>query len=122
MEKIKSYINEMVKVCEDRKAEMQEHFANYLFEDFLSTKAEKCHKNEMFLSFYKTIQSSLDENTKGELIEYLASEKDRYVTLRLKNNPINFTTNPMTNLVRLWNFEVYAELIKHIDTILFRYC
>ena len=121
MEKIKSYINEMVKVCEDRKAEMQEHFANYLFEDFLSTKAERYHKNEMLLSFYKTIQSSLDEVTKVDLAEYLTNEKEKYFNSRLKNNPINFSTNPMTNLVRLWNFEVYAELIKHIDTILLRY-
>ena len=121
MEKIKRYVDGMVESFERTKSESINYFETFNFEDFLSLKAERHYKNEELLSFFTNIQSNLDSVSKEEFTEYLTTIKQGYVNTRLKNNPINFSTNPMTNMVRLWKFEVYAELIKHIDIMLIRY-
>lgn len=121
MEKIKAYVDSMVEDCRKVKDEIENYFPVHDFEDFLVLKTEKYFKNDELLSFFTTIQMNLDDTTKEELIEYFTTIKKGYEKTRLTNNPINFSTNPMTNMVRLWRFEVYAELIKHIDIMLVRY-
>ena len=121
MEKIKSYVDGMVEDCKKVKDRIEKNFSVYDFEDFLALKAERYFKNEELLSFFTNIQINLNNTTKEELVEYFTTIKLGYTNTRLKNNPINFSTNPMTNMVRLWKFEVYAELIKHIDIMLNRY-
>ena len=121
MEKIKTYVDSMVEDCKKIKDRIEKNFSVYDFEDFLALKAEKYFKNEELLSYFTNIQINLDNTTREELIEYFTTTKLGYTNTRLKNNPINFSTNPMTNMVRLWRFEVYAELIKHIDIMLVRY-
>ena len=121
MEKIKVYVDSMVEDCKRVKDEIENYFPVHDFEDFLALKAERYFKNDEILSFFTTIQINLNNTTREELIEYFTTTKIGYTNTRLKNNPINFSTNPMTNMVRLWRFEVYAELIKHIDIMLFRY-
>lgn len=121
MEKIKAYVDSMVEDCRKVKDEIENYFPVHDFEDFLALKAERYFKNDEILSFFTNIQLNLNNATREELIEYLTSIKVVYTNTRLKNSPINFSTNPMTNMVRLWRFEVYAELIKHIDIMLVRY-
>jgi hypothetical protein len=121
MEKIKAYVDSMVEDCRKVKDEIENYFPVHDFEDFLALKAERYFKNDELLSFFTNIQLNLDDTTREELIEYLTSIKVVRTHIRLKNNPINFSTNPMTNMVRLWRFEVYAEVIKHIDIMLVRY-
>ena len=121
MEKIKAYVDSMVEDCKKVKDEIENYFPVHDFEDFLALKAEKYFKNDELLSFFTTIQMNLNNTTREELIEYFTTTKLGYTNTRLKNNPINFSTNPMTNMVRLWRFEVYAELIKHIDIMLIRH-
>ena len=121
MKKIKGYVDAMVESGKDNKAEFEKYFTQYNFEDFLSMKAERYFKNEQILSLFTNIQSSIDDISKEELIKNLETIKKGYEKTRLTNNPINFSTNPITNMVRLWHFEVYAELIKHIDIMLNRY-
>lgn len=121
MEKIKTYVDSMVEDCRKIKDEIENYFPVHDFEDFLALKAERYFKNDELLSFFTNIQINLNNTTREELIEYLTSIKIVRTHTRLKNNPINFSTNPMTNMVRLWRFEVYAEVIKHIDIMLVRY-
>jgi hypothetical protein len=121
MEKIKAYVDSMVEDCRRVKDEIENYFPVHDFEDFLALKAERYFKNDELLSFFTTIQMNLNDTTKEELIEYFTTIRKGYEKTRLTNNPINFSTNPMTNMVRLWRFEVYAELIKHIDIMLARY-
>lgn len=121
MEKIKVYVDSMVEDCRKVKDEIENYFPVHDFEDFLALKAERYFKNDELLSFFTNIQINLNNTTREELIEYLTSIKVVRTHTRLKNNPINFSTNPMTNMVRLWRFEVYAEVIKHIDIMLVRY-
>ena len=120
MEKIKEYVDAMVEKCKDVKWDIDNYLPVHDFEDFLTLKAEKYFKNDELLSFFTTIQISIKNNevSKAELINYLETIKKGYIDTRLKNNPINFSTNPMTNMVRLWRFEVYSELIKYIDIML----
>ena len=121
MEKIKAYVDSMVEDCRKVKDEIENYFPVHDFEDFLALKAERYFKNDELLSFFTTIQINFNDTTKEELIEYFTTIRKGYEKTRLINNPINFSTNPMTNMVRLWRFEVYAELIKHIDIMLVRY-
>ena len=121
MEKIKAYVDSMVEDCRKVKDEIENYFPVHDFEDFLALKAERYFKNDEILSFFTNIQLNLDDTTREELIEYFTTIRKGYEKTRLTNNPINFSTNPMTNMVRLWRFEVYAELIKHIDIMLIRY-
>lgn len=120
MEKIKEYVDAMVENCKSIKLDIDNYLPVHDFEYFLTLKAERYFKNDELLSFFTTIQLSIKDNevTKDELIIYLETIKKGYIDTRLKNNPINFSTNPMTNMVRLWKFEVYADLIKHIDIML----
>lgn len=123
MEKIKRYVDGMIESFDRTKGESINYFETFNFEDFLSLKAERYYKNEELLSFFTNIQLSIENNdvTKEELITNLETIRKGYEKTRLVNDPINFSTNPMTNMVRLWKFEVYAELIKHIDVMLNRY-
>ena len=121
MEKIKRYVDGMIESFDRTKGESINYFETFNFEDFLSLKAERYYKNEELLSFFTNIQLNIDSISKEEFTEYLETIRKGYEKTRLVNNPINFSTNPMTNMVRLWKFEVYAELIKHIDIMLIRY-
>lgn len=121
MDKIKTYVDSMVENGKRVKEEIENYFPVHDFEDFLALKAERYFKNDEILSFFTNIQLNLNSVTKEEFKEYLTTIKQGYVNTRLKNDPINFSTNPMTNMVRLWRFEVYAELIKHIEVMLCRY-
>ena len=121
MDKIKTYVDSMVEKGKRVKEEIENYFPVHDLEDFLALKAEKYFKNDELLSFFTNIQLNLDDTTREELIEYFTTIRKGYEKTRLTNNPINFSTNPMTNMVRLWRFEVYAELIKHIDIMLVRY-
>ena len=121
MDKIKTYVDSMVENGKRVKEEIENYFPVHDFEDFLALKAERYFKNDEILSFFTNIQLNLNNTTRAELIEYFTTIRKGYEKTRLTNNPINFSTNPMTNKVRLWRFEVYAELIKHIDVMLCRY-
>ena len=121
MDKIKTYVDSMVENGKRVKEEIENYFPVHDFEDYLALKAERYFKNDELLSFFTTIQINLNNTTREELIEYFTTIRKGYEKTRLTNNPINFSTNPMTNMVRLWRFEVYAELIKHIDVMLCRY-
>ena len=114
MEKIKAYIDSMVEDGKRVKDNLEKDFTNYGVEFFLTHKAEILFKNDKVLSFFTYIQSSIDDISKEELINYFETIRKGYEKTRLTNNP-------MTNMVRLWDFEVYAELIKHIDIMLNRY-
>ena len=118
MKKIKSYVDAMVADRKKVQSDLANDFFKYNFEDFLSLKTERNYKNEELLSFFTNIQLNLDSISKEEFTEYLTTIRKGYEKTRLVNNPINFSTNPMTNIVRLWKFEVYADLIKHIDIML----
>lgn len=121
MDKIKTYVDSMVENGKRVKEEIENYFPVHDFEDFLALKAERYFKNDEILSFFTNIQLNLNNTTRAELIEYFTTIRKGYEKTRLTNNPINFSTNPMTNMVRLWRFEVYAELIKHIEVMLCRY-
>lgn len=121
MDKIKAYVDSMVENGKRVKEEIENYFPVHDFEDFLALKAERYFKNDEILSFFTNIQLNLNNTNRAELIEYFTTIRKGYEKTRLTNNPINFSTNPMTNMVRLWRFEVYAELIKHIDVMLCRY-
>ena len=121
MEKIKAYVDSMVEDCRKVKDEIENYFPVHDFEDFLALKAERYFKNDEIFSFFTNIQINLNNTTREELIEYFTTIRKGYEKTRQTNYPINFSTNPMTNMVRLWRFEVYAELIKHIDIMLILY-
>ena len=119
MEKIISYVKAKTKKCLANQENYQNDFNDCEFGDFLSSLAEKHYKNEKMLEIFKQINHiSICSVSKEELVDYLETAKKGYVKARLQNNPVNFSTNPMANLMRLWDFEFYGEMIKEIDILL----
>ena len=118
MKKITSYVKAKIEKCLAIHDEYQDDFHYIAFGQFLSSSAEKHYKNEKMLAFFRNLNDSIGGVTKEELVEYLETTKKGYVKARLQNNPLNFSTNPMANLIRLWDFEFYAEMIREIDILL----
>lgn len=116
MKKITSYVEAKTEKCLAIRDEYLDDFHDCKFGSFLSSLAEKHYKNEKMLEFFQNI--SIVNVTKEELVEYLETIRKRYVKVRLQNNPVIFSTNPMSNLIRLWDFEFYSEMIKEIDILL----
>lgn len=120
MKKITSYVKAKTEKYLAIHDEYQDEFHHCEFGNFLSSLAEKHYKNEKMLAYFQNLNASIADVTKEELAEYLETTKKGYVKARLQNNPVNFSTNPMANLIRLWDFEFYGELIKEIDILLSR--
>ena len=119
MKKFNEYVKAMVEKCEVVKDDLQDDFHLGSIGDFLALSIEKYYKNERLLSFFKTIQSGVNDGAnREEVIEYLVTTRQGYEKARLQNNPVNFSTNPMLNLMRLWDFELLAEYIKHTNILL----
>ena len=119
MKKFNEYVKTMVEKCEVTKDDLQDDFHLDSIGDFLAMSIEKYYKNERLLSFFKTIQSGVNDGAnRKEVIEYLTTTRQGYEKVRLQNNPVNFSTNPMLNLMRLWDFELLAEYIKYTNILL----
>lgn len=118
MKKVISYVKAKTEKLLAIHDDYQDEFHYNEFGDFLSSSAEKHYKNKKMLEYFQNLNTSIGGVTKKELVEYLETTKKGYVKARLQNNPVNFSTNPMANLIRLWDFEFYGELIKEIDILL----
>ena len=119
MENIKKYVEKMCEKYYVTKDDLNNDFGNEGFEHFLTFSAEKYYKIEQMLAFFKDINDHInDDATKDELINSLEATKTRCVNARLHNDPISFSTNPILNLIRLWEFEIHAQKIKQIDILL----
>jgi hypothetical protein len=118
MEKIEEYIKGMCEKCYVIKNKLNDEFGYEEFDFFLTDRAEKYYKNEKMLEFFQNLNASIGNVKKEEFVDYLETTKKRYVKARLQNNPVNFSTNPMANLIQLWDFEFYGEMIKEIDILL----
>ena len=118
MDNIKRYVNSMCEKCHVTKDDLDNDFGNDEFEIFLTLSAEKYYKNNKMLKFFENIKIYIDETSKEDLKEFLETSRNKYVKIRLQSHPINFSTSPMVNVVRLWDFEFGAEMIKQIDILL----
>ena len=119
MKKFNEYVKTMVEKCLVVKDDLQDDFHLDSIGDFLALSVEKYYKNERLLSFFKTIQSVVNEcENRDEVIEYLETKRKGYERTRLQDNPINFSTNPMLNLMFLWDFELLTEYIKYTNILL----
>ena len=119
MKKFNEYVEAMIEKYEVIKDELQDDFHFNPFGDFLTMSGEIYYKNGKLLSFFKNIKSGVNAGTnKEEVIDYLVTTRQKYEKARLQDNPVNFSTNPMANLIRLWHFELLVEYIKHINIML----
>ena len=108
----------MCEKCNVIKDNLDDDFGYEEFDFFLTNNAEKYYKNDKLLKFFENINIYIDETSKEELKEFLETSRNKYVKFRLQSNPINFSTNPITNVVRFWDFEFGADMIKQIDILL----
>ena len=118
MEKIEEYIKGMCEKCYVIKNKLNDEFGYEDFAFFLTDRANKYYKNDKMLKLFENLKIYIGEISKEELKEFLETSRDKYVKIRLQSNPINFSTNPIANIVRLWDFELGSEMIKQIDILL----
>ncbi|MBO7241548.1 MAG: hypothetical protein J6U90_03770 [Methanobrevibacter sp.] len=118
MEKITTYVKRKIEIYLDNHNEYQNEFNNCKIDRFLSLIANEYYKNEKMFEFFQNLNSYIGDLTKEELVEYLETTKKGYVKARLQSDPVHFSTNPMANLIQLWDFEFYGKIIKEIDILL----
>ena len=118
MENIKRYVKSMCEKHSVTKDDLDNDFGNEEFELFLTLSAERYYKNNKMLKFFENIKIYIDETSKEDLKEFLETSRNKYVKIRLQSHPISFSTSPMVNVVRFWDFEFGAEMIKQIDILL----
>lgn len=118
MENIKKYVEKMCEKCSVTKDDLDNDFANEEFSIFLTLSAERYYKNNKMLKLFENIKIYIDETSKEDLKKFLEALRNKFVRIRLQSDPINFSTNPIANVVRLWDFEFGAEMIKQIDILL----
>ena len=95
MEKIKTYVKEMVNKHQAIFEMLHDEFTFNNFGEFLSSYAEKQFKNELMLSFFNYLNTSIEEDnvSKEKLVEYLETTKKGYTQTRLQNNPVYLQQN-----------------------------
>ena len=118
MKKLEKYVKEMCEKCNKIKDKLEDDFGYEDLDDFLTNKAEKYYKNNKLLKFFENINIYIDVTSKEELKGFLETSRNKYVKIRLQSVPINFSTIPIANVFRLWDFEFGADMIKQIDILL----
>lgn len=118
MEKIEEYIKGMCEKCYVIKNKLNDEFGYEEFDFFLTDRAEKYYKNDKMLKLFENLKIYVGEISKEDLKKFLETSRNKYVRIRRQSNPINFSTNPITYVIQLWDFELGSELIKQIDILL----
>jgi hypothetical protein len=118
MKKIEEYIKGMCEKCYVIKNKLNDEFGYEEFDFFLTDRAEKYYKNDKMLKLFENLKIYVGEISKEDLKKFLETSRNKYVKIRLQSHPINFSTSPMVNVVRFWDFEFGAEMIKQIDILL----
>ena len=81
MKKFNEYVKTMVEKCEVTKDDLQDDFHLGSIGDFLALSVEKYYKNERLLSFFKTIQSGVNE---GAITNRHTCQRGRFKESRLE--------------------------------------
>lgn len=119
MEILKSYVKEKINFYQKNQNTELEKFNTIGFSDFLTRYSECYYKHGCLLGLFNIVNEALnDDISKHIIFNSLTTMRRGFEQSRLHNNPVNFSTNPMANLIKLWEFELYAEYIKYIDKML----
>lgn len=119
MDKIKTHIQNQLDECTRIKNTANDAL-KVSVEHYLTAHASTAYRAEIIEEFYTDLMFDvdLDNVTAEELRTHLMSLVNRYQGILLSGRPLVFNTNQMVNLTRLWKFETYADLLKHIRTLL----
>lgn len=114
MEKMLNQLNDEILFFEEKLKKVVENQQKVGYRTWLRTNATDAVKCEFLIEHLQGVMLALkgDKYSVDEVYLYLDDLIKRYEHLRLESNPIHYNTNPIENLVSLWEFECYAQLIK----------
>ena len=87
------------------------------FEDFLLNKSHLLFIVERSLVFFNTLKEVIETETKENVIEYLKSTKEQCINVLTKKT-IPTTTNPIKNVLNVWEIDFLQDKINSINAIL----
>jgi hypothetical protein len=87
------------------------------FEEFLLNKSHLLFVTERSLVFFNTLKEVIETETKENVIEYLKTNKEQCINVLTKKT-IYTTTNPIKNVLNVWEVDFLQDKINSISSIL----
>lgn len=117
MEKLKNYVTNQKTSLKKR---LNEYKDIECLKYFLSCRAQEAYKTsvlyDLFIDFEECVGD--DFTDKDEALDYIEHSIKSYEKKLLSGKVFMDTTNPMKNLLNLWEFETYPELIDELKYML----
>lgn len=117
MEKLKNYVT-------NQKTSLKKRLSEYkdieCLKYFLSCKAHGAYTTSVLYDLFIDFEESVGEDLtdKKEAKDYIVHTITHYEKKLLSGKVFMDTTNPMRNLLNLWEFETYPELIDELKYML----
>lgn len=117
MEKLKNYVNNQKENLSKR---LDEYKNTECLKYFLICRAHEAYKlnviYDLFIDFEESVGEDLTD--KKEAKDYIVHTITHYEKKLLKGKIDMYTTNPMKNLINIWEIEVMPELIDELRYML----
>jgi hypothetical protein len=117
MEKLKNYVNNQKENLSKR---LNEYKDTECLKYFLTCCAHEAYKISVLYDLFIDFEESVGEDLidKKEAKDYIVHTITHYEKKLLSGKVFMDTTNPMRNLLNLWEFETYPELIDELRYML----
>lgn len=117
MEKLKNYVTNQKTSLKNR---LDEYKGTECLKYFLSCRAHGAYTTSVLYDLFVDFEDSVGEDftDKKEALDYIEYSIKYYEKKLLSGKVFMDTTNPMKNLLNLWEFETYPELIDEFKYML----
>lgn len=82
---------------------------------FLRHNSKEALQKSWLMEQYQTLYKELDNSTKEEILDYINREIKICTMVLMSGKMIPYSTNPMHNLVEMWEKETYPHYIKALE-------
>ena len=117
MDALKSYVESRIVSLSMVIRECNKTLNTSSFEDFLLNKSHLLFITERSLVFFSTLKGVIETETKENVIEYLKNNKEQCINVLTKKT-IHTTTNPINNVLNIWEVDFLQDKISRINGIL----
>ena len=116
MEKLKNYVNNQK---ENLSKQLDEYKNTECLKYFLTCRAHEAYKTSVLYDLFIDFEESVGEDfAYKEVKDYIVHTITHYEKKLLSGKIDMYTTNPMKNLINVWEMEVMPELIDELRYML----
>lgn len=118
MKAIFEYISNEINKLEVKLENIKVSLLSYGYEGFLRNSACEALKSEFILEqLHQTKCALYDCDNVDDIIPYFDRKISEFEKQRLNSKPMSYNTNPMVNLISMWKFEAYVDIISHYKSL-----